>query len=97
MTELCPCCGYVLNDYGELVEQEVERIRSWASETRTTIFSKDRLRLEDAARYLNLSVGRLRNMMTPTAKRQFPGVRVSERVYVEIKPLALFVVGSNET
>lgn len=84
----CPECGQPLP--ADPVQAEADSIVEWARDNGVPLIRGDRLRLEDAARYLDRSPGTLRNWLA--AGVPLPVVSVNRRHYLPVMKFALYLV-----
>lgn len=92
MQTICPNCGHHLAERtsGDDVQECADRIVKWARDNGVPLIRGDRLRLEDAARYLDRSPGTLRNWLA--AGVPLPVVSVNRRHYLPVMPFAQYLV-----
>ncbi|HAN27682.1 MAG TPA: hypothetical protein DCP75_08175 [Haliea salexigens] len=88
MNQVCECCGQSLP--GDPVQAEADSILEWARDNSVPLIRGDRLRLEDAARYLDRSPGTLRNWLA--AGVPLPVVSVNRRHYLPVMQFARFLI-----
>tara|TARA_R110001599_G_C12266168_1_gene660864 strand:- start:156 stop:434 length:279 start_codon:yes stop_codon:yes gene_type:complete len=88
MTSTCKECGQPLP--ADPVQAEANRIVEWARDNGVPLIRGDRLRFEDAARYLDRSPGTLRNWLA--AGVPLPVVSVNRRHYLPVREFAQYIV-----